>query len=98
MIWQTRSLFALAYPQILLETGEIETNGFLVEIPVSLDLESRVTEDRGVVSPRRNREVDGLAMGIVTGKERASDAERACPRDRLSHSDLLARQYQKQGD
>ena len=81
----------MAYPQVLLETGEIETDGFLVEIPVSLDFEPGVTEDRGVITPRRNREVDSLAMGIVTRKERASNAERACSRDRLSHGDLLAR-------
>lgn len=75
------------HPQVLLQTREIEANGFLIKVSVALDLEPRVAEDWSVVSPRRNGKVDSLGMGVVSCEERAANTECTSSRDRLGRGD-----------
>lgn len=77
-----------AHLQVLLQALKVEPDRLLVVIRVRLDLEARVAEDGDVVAPRRARDVDLLGVRVVTGEERASDAQRARTGERLGDGDL----------
>lgn len=68
-----------AYPQILLHALEVKTNGLLVEVPVLLDLQTRVAEDGYVVAPRGVRDVDGLRVREEPLEECTTNAQGTCP-------------------
>ena len=79
----------ITYFEVLLQTGKIKANGLLVEVAVALHLETGVAEDGRVVTPRRDREVDRLDVGVEATQEGTTDAERTSARDGLRHSDLF---------
>jgi hypothetical protein len=59
----------LAHLDVLLHALKVEPDGLLVKVGVLLDLEARVLGDRGVVTPWRGGEVDGLGVGVESGLE-----------------------------
>jgi hypothetical protein len=73
--------------QVGLEALKVETNGLFVKVAVAPDLESRVTEDGGVVAPGGDRKVDDLGVRVMTGKECGTNPKRAGAGDRLRNSD-----------
>jgi hypothetical protein len=78
------------HPEILFQTSKVQSNGLLVEVAVSANLQARITEDGNVVSPRRNREVNDLSMGVETTEESTTNAKGTGSRDRLCYRDLYA--------
>ena len=46
--------------QIRLKAFKVQSDGFLVEIPVTANLEPGVPEDGSVVAPRRDRKIDNF--------------------------------------
>ncbi len=76
------------HKEIFLEALEVEANSAFIKIPIAPDFETRVTEYRGVVAPRRDGQVDGLGRLVVTSKKSTANPQCACSRNRLSYCDL----------
>jgi hypothetical protein len=74
--------------KVLLHTSEVETDRLLVEVAIAADLEARVLEDGSVVTPRRDREVDDLRVGIMASHERATHAQSTGAGNGLHDGDL----------
>jgi hypothetical protein len=79
---------AQSHLHILLQTLKVKSNGLLIIVRVSLDLQSRILEDGNVVAPGRGRKVDGLGVGVVTLEEGSGDAKSSSARDGLGDGDL----------
>ena len=75
--------------QVLLQALKVKANGLLVEVPVLLDLQARVTEDGGMVTPRGSGQVDDFGIRIVASKEGTTNAECTSTRDGLGHGDAV---------
>jgi hypothetical protein len=73
--------------EIGLETLKVESNGLLVEVPVSAYFKSGILEERNMVPPGRNGKVNGLRVRVVASKECTTDAERTSSRDGLRNGD-----------
>jgi hypothetical protein len=74
--------------EILLQAGKIKTDGLLVKVPVTADLETGITENGSVVSPRWYGEVDSFIGREETAKESTANSERTGTRDGLGDGNL----------